>query len=73
MFQNIHLVKKWLPALEKKLEHLSDNAHDNYRVFMSAEPASTPSAHIIPQVHRSENKKYSKIRNPKVLCQPKSV
>ncbi|XP_072155544.1 dynein beta chain, ciliary isoform X1 [Bemisia tabaci] len=49
ILQNIHLVKKWLPALEKKLENLSENAHAQYRVFMSAEPAATASAHIIPQ------------------------
>ncbi|XP_054276549.1 dynein beta chain, ciliary [Macrosteles quadrilineatus] len=49
VLQNIHLVKKWLPALEKKLENLAETAHSDYRVFMSAEPASTPSAHIIPQ------------------------
>jgi hypothetical protein len=49
--QNIHLVKKWLPALEKKLEHYSQGSHPDYRVFMSAEPAATPAAHIIPQVY----------------------
>ncbi|XP_065217396.1 dynein beta chain, ciliary [Planococcus citri] len=49
VLQNIHLVKKWLPTLEKKLESLSEGAHANFRVFMSAEPASSPSAHIIPQ------------------------
>jgi hypothetical protein len=49
--QNIHLVKKWLPALEKKLEHYSQGSHPDYRVFLSAEPAATPAAHIIPQVY----------------------
>uniref|UniRef100_A0A182IVR3 Dynein beta chain, ciliary n=4 Tax=Anopheles atroparvus TaxID=41427 RepID=A0A182IVR3_ANOAO len=49
ILQNIHLVKKWLPALEKKLEFYSEGSHDHYRVFMSAEPAATASAHIIPQ------------------------
>ncbi|PNF44063.1 hypothetical protein B7P43_G16227 [Cryptotermes secundus] len=49
VLQNIHLVKKWLPALEKKLEHYSQGSHPDYRVFMSAEPAATPAAHIIPQ------------------------
>lgn len=48
-FQNIHLVRKWLPALEKKLEYYSEGSHDNYRVFISAEPAATAAAHIIPQ------------------------
>lgn len=48
--QNIHLVKKWLPALEKKLERYSQGSHSDYRIFLSAEPAATPAAHIIPQV-----------------------
>lgn len=50
LFQNIHLVRKWLPTLEKKLEALSEGADSNFRVFMSAEPASSAAGHIIPQV-----------------------
>lgn len=50
ILQNIHLVKKWLPSLEKKLEYYAEGSHSAYRVFMSAEPAATASAHIIPQV-----------------------
>lgn len=50
ILQNIHLVKKWLPALEKKLEKYAESSHKDYRVFMSAEPAASASAHIIPQV-----------------------
>lgn len=66
ILQNIHLVKKWLPALEKKLEISPDATHQKYRIFMSAEPASTPSGHIIPQVHNTTifplvNKLLSKI------------
>ncbi|KAL3274195.1 hypothetical protein HHI36_015611 [Cryptolaemus montrouzieri] len=49
VLQNIHLVKKWLPNLEKALEKYSEGSHANYRVFMSAEPAATASAHILPQ------------------------
>ena len=49
--QNIHLVAKWLPKLEKTLEQYSVDSHEAYRVFMSAEPAPTPESHIIPQVH----------------------
>lgn len=50
VLQNIHLVKKWLPSLEKNLEKFAEGSHENYRVFMSAEPAATAAAHIIPQV-----------------------
>jgi len=46
-------VKKWLPTLEKKMELLGDTAHPSYRLFLSAEPAATASAHIIPQVLNS--------------------
>lgn len=49
ILQNIHLVQKWLSTLEKKLEQYSENSHENFRVFMSAEPASSPEIHIIPQ------------------------
>ncbi|KAJ8921300.1 hypothetical protein NQ315_013774 [Exocentrus adspersus] len=49
VLQNIHLVKKWLPSLEKNLERFAEGSHKNYRIFMSAEPAATASAHIIPQ------------------------
>ena len=49
MLQNIHLVKTWLPALEKLMEELTECSHENYRLFLSAEPASKPENHIIPQ------------------------
>jgi len=32
------------------MEILGDTANPNYRLFLSAEPAATSSAHIIPQV-----------------------
>ncbi|XP_076625371.1 dynein beta chain, ciliary [Colletes latitarsis] len=49
ILQNIHLVRKWLPTLEKKMEQLSENPHDDYRLFVSAEPSSDPHESIIPQ------------------------
>ncbi|KAL5106320.1 hypothetical protein TcWFU_007241 [Taenia crassiceps] len=49
ILQNVHLVAKWLPAFEKLLEELIEGAHENYRVFISAEPASSPEFHVIPQ------------------------
>lgn len=48
MLENIHLVAKWLPTLEKKLEILSLGANENFRVFLSAEPAADPAYHIMP-------------------------
>lgn len=36
--------------MEKTLEYYSSGSHADYRLFMSAEPAATAAAHIIPQV-----------------------
>ncbi|NXF83974.1 DYH9 protein, partial [Sclerurus mexicanus] len=49
ILQNIHLVSKWLSSLEKKLEQHSEGSHQDFRVFISAEPAPSPESHIIPQ------------------------
>lgn len=49
LLQNIHLVARWLGTLEKMVEQYSLGSHADYRVFMSAEPAPSPEAHIIPQ------------------------
>jgi dynein heavy chain len=48
MLENIHLVAKWLPVLEKKLDAMSTGAHPNFRIILSAEPAADPAYHIIP-------------------------
>lgn len=49
ILQNIHLVAKWLPILEKKIEDTLDQANDNFRLFISAEAAVSSDFHIIPQ------------------------
>jgi dynein heavy chain len=49
ILENVHLVKKWLPALERKLEQCSESANANFRYYLTAEPAGTPEGHIIPQ------------------------
>ena len=77
-FQNIHLVKTWLPQLEKQMEKLSENAHDKYRLFLSAEPASKPENHIIPQVsfwklQALKSKLYCKSIYPKLQNQDLST
>lgn len=48
MLQNIHLVAKWLPKLAVNLEKISSSAHENFRIFLSAEPAADPEFHVIP-------------------------
>ncbi|XP_073968276.1 dynein axonemal heavy chain 9-like [Bombus fervidus] len=49
ILQNVHLVRKWLPTLEKKMEQCSENPHDDYQLFISAEPSPDPHESIIPQ------------------------
>uniref|UniRef100_A0A9L0RG33 Dynein axonemal heavy chain 17 n=1 Tax=Equus caballus TaxID=9796 RepID=A0A9L0RG33_HORSE len=49
ILQNIHLVARWLSTLDKKVERYSTGSHEDYRVFISAEPAPSPESHIIPQ------------------------
>ena len=49
VLQNIHLVKSWLSNLEKKIEEMSEGAHPDYRLFLSADPAASRANHIIPQ------------------------
>uniref|UniRef100_A0A7N8YQ50 Dynein, axonemal, heavy chain 9 n=1 Tax=Mastacembelus armatus TaxID=205130 RepID=A0A7N8YQ50_9TELE len=49
ILQNIHLVARWLGTLEKLLDQHAEGSHENFRVFVSAEPSSTPESHIIPQ------------------------
>ncbi len=49
VLQNIHLVRHWLPILERKLERILENAQENFRLFISAEPSADFSTHIIPQ------------------------
>ncbi|KAJ8974477.1 hypothetical protein NQ317_016131 [Molorchus minor] len=49
ILQNIHLVQKWLPNLEKKMEQCADTGNENYRLYLSAEPSSDPQTCVIPQ------------------------
>lgn len=47
VLQNIHLVSKWLPHLEKIIEETLENVHPDFRLFVSAE--ESPDFHAIPQ------------------------
>lgn len=49
VLQNIHLVRHWLPILERKLERILESGQENFRLFMSAEPSADVSMHVIPQ------------------------
>ncbi|CAL8284422.1 unnamed protein product [Lota lota] len=49
MLQNIHLVHNWLGCLDKHIEKNSVGSHQDYRVFMSAEPPASFESHVIPR------------------------
>jgi dynein heavy chain len=49
MLQNVHLMQDWLPKLERQLELLSETAHEDFRVFLSAEPPPISSQKIMPE------------------------
>jgi dynein heavy chain len=49
ILQNIHLVERWLPTLEKKMEQCAESAHTNFRLYLSAEPNADPAVSVIPQ------------------------
>ena len=38
MLQNCHLMQSWVPKLERLLEVVQENAHPDFRCFISAEP-----------------------------------
>uniref|UniRef100_A0A7S3DEZ9 Dynein heavy chain n=1 Tax=Palpitomonas bilix TaxID=652834 RepID=A0A7S3DEZ9_9EUKA len=46
--QNIHLMAKWLPKLEKLLLQLSMSPHPDFRVYLSAEPPANPHVQSLP-------------------------
>ncbi|KAI7806173.1 dynein axonemal heavy chain 11 [Triplophysa rosa] len=48
ILQNVHLLVGWLCRLEELLDITGGNAHSDFRVFMSGEPAVGPHNHIIP-------------------------
>ena len=49
LLQNVHLVQKWLPTLERKLEELGDKAENRFRCFISAEPPALGSMKNMPE------------------------
>jgi len=47
---NMHLMKAWVPKLERKLEIAAESGHKDFRCFFSAEPIlGAPFADIIPE------------------------
>lgn len=38
MLQNCHLMQSWVPALETLFERIAEEAHQDFRLFISAEP-----------------------------------
>ena len=49
MLQNVHLMISWLKVFENDLEKVQQNAHPDFRVFISSEPPPLPTMVIIPE------------------------
>lgn len=49
MLQNCHLMSTWVPKLERLLEVVSEDAHENFRCFISAEPPPMPNWKNMPE------------------------
>lgn len=49
MLQNCHLMSSWVPKLERLLEVVMEDAHENFRCFISAEPPPIASWRNMPE------------------------
>eukprot|EP00937_MAST-01D_sp_MAST-1D-sp2_P001104 g1104.t1 len=49
MLQNCHLMQSWLPTLERQFEVASASAHQDFRLFISAEPPPIASWKNMPE------------------------
>ena len=49
MLQNCHLMSSWVPKLERLLEIVSQDAHEDFRCFISAEPPPIASWKNMPE------------------------
>lgn len=49
MLQNCHLMSSWVPRLERLLEVVSEDAHEDFRCFISAEPPPMASMRNMPE------------------------
>lgn len=49
MLQNCHLMSSWVPKLERLLEVVSEDAHEDFRCFISAEPPPMASMRNMPE------------------------
>ncbi|KAK2910349.1 hypothetical protein Q8A73_008064 [Channa argus] len=48
-FINVHLVARWLPSLDMRLEAAAMDSHPHHRVFISVEPPPSHEQHVIPR------------------------
>lgn len=49
MLQNCHLMSSWVPKLERLLEIVSEDSHEDFRCFISAEPPPIASWKNMPE------------------------
>ena len=62
LLQNIELVARWLPKLEKKLEALTEGPHPDFRVFLSALPQKVVPVQILQNSIKLTNEPPSGLR-----------
>jgi len=62
MLQNIELVARWLPKLEKKLEALIEDSHPEFRVFLSSLPQKVVPVQILQNSIKLTNEPPSGLR-----------
>ena len=48
LLQNCHLMSNWVPKLERLLELITEDAHPDFRCFLSAEPPQIPTMRNMP-------------------------
>ena len=49
MLQNCHLMTSWVPNLERLLEVVQENAHEQFRCYISAEPPGMAGGKNMPE------------------------
>jgi dynein heavy chain len=62
LLQNIELVARWLPKLEKKLESLVEAAHAEFRVFLSSLPQTCVPVQVLQNSIKLTNEPPSGLR-----------
>jgi len=49
VLENIHLVERWLRALEKVIEECQESGHPDFRFYLTSDPPVSAEYHVMPQ------------------------